>query len=319
MIAVVPVRGGTLPLGAEETVAEAGGRVLLVGSGTDAAAARLAARPVEVSCWEVADAGAGRQARTLAPHLRTERVVLLPGSPDGRDLAPRLALALDRPLHAPALRVEEGRVVVVRGGGLQTVEHAITGPVVATLQPGARGVDPPPAGLTPRARKLDAEAPRGSGSHGGAALTPARDSEPLGLVEAAPGEIELAEARRVVGAGAGLGSPATVAALGDVAAALGATLGGTRVVTDAGWLPVSRQIGTTGVVVDPELYLAVGIAGAVQHVSGLGQPDVVIAVNTDASCPMMLLADLAVVTDGPGFVAAMAARLGLSRRHGAVA
>jgi len=319
VIAVVPVRGGTLPLGAEETVAEAGGRVLLVGSGTDDAAAGHAARPVEVSCWEVADAGPGRQARTLAPHLRAERVVLLPGSPDGRDLAPRLALALDRPLHAPALRVEEGRVVVVRGGGLQTVEHAITGPVVATLQPGARGVDPPPAGLTPRARKLGAEAPRGAGSHGGAALTPARDSEPLGLVEAAPGEIELAEARRVVGAGAGLGSPATVAALGDVAAALGATLGGTRVVTDAGWLPVSRQIGTTGVVVDPELYLAVGIAGAVQHVSGLGQPDVVIAVNTDASCPMMLLADLAVVTDGPGFVAAMAARLGLSRRHGAVA
>jgi electron transfer flavoprotein alpha subunit len=97
--------------------------------------------------------------------------------------------------------------------------------------------------------------------------------------------------------------------LGDVADRLGCSTGGTRVITDWGWLPFERQIGTTGVIVHPDLYLAFGISGAVQHVSGLGDPAHVIAVNTDASCPMMAIADLAVVTDAPALVAELARRL----------
>ena len=85
--------------------------------------------------------------------------------------------------------------------------------------------------------------------------------------------------------------------LGAVATALGCATGATRVVTDAGWAPFARQIGTTGAVVDPELYLAFGISGAVQHVSGIGQPRDVVSVNLDASAPMMAMADLALVTD----------------------
>jgi electron transfer flavoprotein alpha subunit len=69
------------------------------------------------------------------------------------------------------------------------------------------------------------------------------------------------------------------------------------VITDRGWVGHERQIGTTGVVVAPELYLAFGISGAVQHTSGLGHPDHIVSVNTDAHCPMMQLADLAVVSD----------------------
>ena len=79
--------------------------------------------------------------------------------------------------------------------------------------------------------------------------------------------------------------------------------------TDAGWVDVERQIGTTGAVVDPDLYVAVGISGALQHVSGLGHPRDVVAVNLDPSCPMMALADLAIVTDAPAFVAALERRL----------
>ena len=94
-----------------------------------------------------------------------------------------------------------------------------------------------------------------------------------------------------------------------VAESLGASTGGTRVVTDWGWLPVSRQIGTTGVTVAPELYLAFGISGAVQHTAGLGNPAHVISVNLDASCPMMAMADLAVVADAPATLAALADRL----------
>ena len=74
-------------------------------------------------------------------------------------------------------------------------------------------------------------------------------------------------------------------------------MGATRVVTDRGWVGHERQIGTTGVVVDPELYVAFGISGAVQHTSGLGDPRHVISVNVDPHCPMMQMADLAVVSD----------------------
>ena len=74
-------------------------------------------------------------------------------------------------------------------------------------------------------------------------------------------------------------------------------MGATRVITDRGWVEHQRQIGTTGVVVDPSLYVAFGISGAVQHTAGLGAPDHIISVNTDPHCPMMQMADLAVVAD----------------------
>ncbi len=74
-------------------------------------------------------------------------------------------------------------------------------------------------------------------------------------------------------------------------------MGATRVITDRSWVHHDRQIGTTGVVVDPELYLSFGVSGAVQHTSGLGHPDHIISVNTDPHCPMMMMSDLAIVAD----------------------
>ena len=112
--------------------------------------------------------------------------------------------------------------------------------------------------------------------------------------------------------GAGLRGPQEFAVLAQVAAALSASVGGTRVVADADWLPFERQIGTTGVAVDPDLYLAFGISGAVQHVNGLGAPDAVVSVNTDPSCPMMAMADLALVTDAGPLLAELATRLCVS-------
>jgi electron transfer flavoprotein alpha subunit len=112
-----------------------------------------------------------------------------------------------------------------------------------------------------------------------------------------PATIDLAEAGRIVGGGAGLTSAEQFDRLAALGSAIGASVGATRVITDRGWVPHERQIGTTGVVVDPQLYLAFGVSGAVQHTSGLGHPDHIISVNTDAHCPMMQLADLAVVAD----------------------
>jgi electron transfer flavoprotein alpha subunit len=126
-----------------------------------------------------------------------------------------------------------------------------------------------------------------------------------------PATIDLAEAGRIVGGGAGLGGPEVFALLAAVGRRLGAALGATRVATDLGWAPVERQIGTTGVTVDPVLYLAFGISGAVQHVTGLGAPEHVVSVNHDPSCPMMALATLAVVSDAPAVVAELARLLGV--------
>ncbi|MGH3745249.1 MAG: mycofactocin-associated electron transfer flavoprotein alpha subunit [Mycobacteriales bacterium] len=293
MIAVVVVRDGVLPLGGDEAVSEAGGRAVLVGSGTASAAAGLVA--TEVFAWEAGSYAPGAWAAALAPQLAHEDVVVLPGSPDGRDLAPRLAHVLARPLHAPAQSIEPGRVVVTRGGGLRTETFTPTGPYVATLEPGVRGAedgDP----VAPQAISLSGTAP---------------DAVSTGVLDADPATMDLADATRIVAAGAGVGAPESADLLHEVATALGASYGATRVVTDLGWAPFERQIGTTGVVVRPAVYVAVGISGAVQHVSGIGQPDVVVAVNTDASCPMMAMADLAVVTDAAAFIRAMAERLGV--------
>jgi electron transfer flavoprotein alpha subunit len=171
----------------------------------------------------------------------------------------------------------------------------VHGPVVATLEPGVRGVEPNTS--APTVERIDVH------------LEPGHDAELVELVPPDPATIDLAEASRIVAGGAGLGGPEPFAALQAVATALGASYGASRVAADAGWVPQDRFIGTTGVAVDPELYIALGISGAVQHVSGLGQPDHVIAVNTDASAPMMAMADLAIEADARALLDELARRL----------
>lgn len=305
MIAVVAVRDGVLPLGAEETINEALGRVLLVGTGTEVARAELAGAISAAICWEAGPYRPGSWARALAPELEPEDVVMLPASADGRDLAPRLALAMGRSLHAGAIKIDPAGASLMRGGGRSLLEVDFSGPVVATLQPGSRGTDDrSEKEVESRAIWRD--------------ILPEPDADYEGLVPADPATMELREATRIVAGGAGLGSPESMDLLGRVATALGCATGATRVVTDAGWAPFSRQIGTTGQVVDPDLYIAVGISGAVQHVSGIGQPKDVVSINLDPSAPMMLMADLALVTDAAALTDALAGRLGVTapRREG---
>jgi electron transfer flavoprotein alpha subunit len=149
-----------------------------------------------------------------------------------------------------------------------------------------------------------------------------RDAESVEVLQPEPGVVDLAEARRIVGGGAGLvpadaDGVAVMRLLADVGAAFGASAGATRVVTDAGWMSYDRQIGTTGVSVNPELYIAFGISGAAQHVGGLGAPDHVVSVNTDPSCPMTALADLGIVADAPAVLSELARRLGVTAASGA--
>jgi electron transfer flavoprotein alpha subunit len=299
VIAVVVVRDGVLPLGAEETINEARGNVVLVGGGTEEAAAALGGAAAHVTCWEAGPYRPGAWARTLAGELADHDVVLLPASADGRDLAPRLALAMGRPLHAGAIAVSPKAVTLSRGGGLSLLEVELHVPAVATLAPGCRGTDERTA-VAAETRLISP------------AVVPAADPLYERLSPADPDTVELREATRIVAGGAGLGTPGTMGLLGRVATALGCATGATRVVTDAGWVPFNRQIGTTGQVVDPDLYIAVGISGAVQHVSGIGQPKDVVSINLDPSAPMMAMADLALVTDAVALTRVLAERLGVA-------
>jgi electron transfer flavoprotein alpha subunit len=295
MIAVVVVRAGQLPAGGAEAVAEAVGRAVLAGSGTAEAATELAGIATELTLAELADFHPAAWAHALAPLLAEEPAVLLPASPDGRDLAPRLAALLHRPLHAGATSVGTQRIEMARNGGRE-LHVVVPGPeFVATLQPGVRGVEADATLAAPAVRVVTVTLDAAE-----------RDPQVLAVQPPDPATIDLAEAPRIVGGGAGLDGRDRIDQLSAVGAAIGASIGATRVITDRGWVPHERQIGTTGVVVDPQLYLAFGVSGAVQHTSGLGNPDHIISVNTDPHCPMMQLADLAVVADANETLAALA-------------
>jgi len=244
----------------------------------------------------------GRWAAGLAEVVADEDVVLLPASPDGRDLAPRLAAELDRPLFAGALAVGPQRVVLVRLGGRLVEEHEPTVPFVATLLPGARAV-PAPAAEGEMAEEPDIEeVPIELGDR--------RDATVVEVVEADPAAIDLAEAQRIIAGGAGLRGEDAFKLLFQLGRQLHASVGATRVVTDAGLVDHERQIGTTGVSVNPRCYLAFGISGAAQHIGGIGDPEHIVAANLDPSCPMMTIADLALVTEARELVEALLGLLG---------
>jgi electron transfer flavoprotein alpha subunit len=324
-VAVVVARAGVVPPGGAEAIAEAGGQVLVVGSGAREAAAALhhtAGGPGGTVRW--ADTGPGLRvgdlAARLAGLLTDADLVVLPGSADGRDLAPRLAAALDAPLLAGAVSVTspptgDVRATLARLGEKLLVTVECAAPAVATLRVGSRSVHGPgrPVPAQPGGEPIEVALPPGRGD--------ILDVEVVEILEPDPATMDLAEARRVLGGGAGLvarsgglaGVPPTeaFALLGRVAAALGASAGATRVVTDAGWLGYDRQIGTTGITLDPELYIAFGVSGASQHTGGLGAPSHVVSVNTDPSSPMTAMADLGLVTDAGALLVELARRLGV--------
>jgi electron transfer flavoprotein alpha subunit len=294
MLALVPVRDGLLPAGGDEVVAECGGTAIIAGSAADTV--DLAGIATDVRTVELGDFAPDRWADALAA-LVDDDVVVLPASPDGRDLAPRLAHRLGRRLLAGAVAVTPAAARLARTGGHELHTVAIHEPVVVTLQPGLRGVDPTPGAPPPTVTRLDIASATG------------HDPSLIELLAPDVATMDLAEAGRIVGGGAGLDGAGRFVQLTAVAAALGAAMGATRVVTDRGWVGHQRQIGTTGVVVDPDLYLAFGISGAVQHTSGLGAPAHIVSVNTDPHCPMMQMADVAIVADANAVLDELETRL----------
>jgi electron transfer flavoprotein alpha subunit len=321
-LAVVVARDGRLPAGADEAVAETGGAAVVVGTGSEQGARSLVG--AEWAWW--AETGAGLRpaalAARLAPVLEGIPLVILPASPDGRDLAPRLAAALGRPLVSRAVRADlragDGpasslrvRAMVARLNDRVLIPVDIDGPAVVTLVPGSRSVEP--ATTAPVLEPLP-EAPR----PGTDPPTPP-DPEVTAILEPDPHTVDLADAARVLAGGAGLAAGAgdrraveIFGLLTEVAAAMGGSAGATRVATDAGWTGYERQIGTTGVTIDPDLYIAFGVSGAAQHIGGLGTPRHIVSINTDPSSPMTAMADLGLVTDARGLLVELGRRFGVA-------
>jgi electron transfer flavoprotein alpha subunit len=296
VIAVIPVRAGRAPLGAETAIDAAGGRALLIGEEVDAAAASLDTAVVELVTCEAGTYAPAAWAAGLRDALASELGVLLPGSPDGRDLLGRLGGVLQRRCVAWCIQVTERTLTTTRLDGRQAVVIAADEPYVATVLPRRASGR---LGALPVARALELV--------GGDAT----DAVVLAVEDVDPAELELAAAPRIVAGGLGLGGEEEFSQLARVAGALRASVGATRPIADRGVVGHARQIGTTGVAVSPTLYVAFGISGAIQHTAALGSPERIVAVNTDPACPMMQLADLALVTDAKETLDELARLLGV--------
>ena len=132
-------------------------------------------------------------------------------------------------------------------------------------------------------------------------------------VPAEEGKISLADARVVVGGGRGVGSAEGFAELDELAALLGGTVGVSRVVTSAGWRPHAQQVGQTGTRIAPDLYIACGISGAIQHLVGMPLGQGVMAINTDRDAPMVTRATYAVIGDLHAILPAIIAEVRAAR------
>jgi electron transfer flavoprotein alpha subunit len=216
-------------------------------------------------------------------------LVLVAGTAEGKEIAARLAIKTDSGLLTDAVDLtpgEDGSPVAEQSifGGSTVVHSRVSrGTPVVAMRP--HSVAPEPA---PGAAELSPVSLAGEFS--GAKIT--------GRVVAERGERpDLTEASIVVSGGRGTGGAEGFGVIEKLADALGAAVGASRAVTDAGWYPHQFQVGQTGKTVSPQLYMAIGISGAIQHRAGMQTSKTIIAVNKDAEAPIFELADFGVVGD----------------------
>jgi len=236
------------------------------------------------------------------------RLVLLGHSSLGMDLAPALAARLD------ALLVTDCTSLEISGEGLSATRSCYGGKIVerldlrsapllvATLRGGAfpqveSGRFSGTSRLDDRATELKLPGLRRFVEH----------------VVAEAADVDITAADRLVSVGRGIGSEENIAMAEALAEAMGATLSCSRPVADAGWMPQSRQVGTSGSTVRPKLYVALGISGAFQHVAGMSGAETILAVNKDPSAPIFGVAHFGIVADVVEVIPALTAEL---RRNG---
>ncbi len=222
----------------------------------------------------------------------TPAIVLFGATINGRDLAPRVAASLGVGLTADCTGLEiddKNQLVQTRpafGGNIMASIVSRTRPQMATVRPGVMKKSVIGDGKkTPRIVKLDVpEIPDGVNV--------------VDVVsELSTSEKKIEEAEIIVSVGRGISSKESIKMAEELARALGAALGSSRAVVDAGWLPHHQQVGQTGKTVAPKLYIALGISGAVQHLVGMQTSDTIIAINRNPDAPIFGVATLGIVGD----------------------
>jgi electron transfer flavoprotein alpha subunit len=219
-----------------------------------------------------------------------------------RDYAPRVAARLDRAIATDVIAVKEGPVYVRQMfQGKVNADIVLEGPAphLVTLQIGAFRADAVKKGAGAVVREV------------AASVDPSTiRQKPEAPFREAKQAVDLTQAERIVSVGRGIKGAEHIALAQKLAAALGAELAASRPICDAGWLPMERQIGSSGQTVAPKLYLALGISGAIQHVVGMKGARTIVAINKDADAPIFEIADYGIVGDLFEVIPAMIAALG---------
>jgi electron transfer flavoprotein alpha subunit len=213
--------------------------------------------------------------------------VLFPHTYQVRDFAPALATRFKQVLMSDVIAIHDGPVFVrqlLQGKLNADYKHTSSGPCFISIQAGSFRADTPPAGVTPELFTPELSAAQ---------------------IRNKPGErfresgqtVDLSQAPVIVSVGRGIGEQDNLSIIEELAQALGAELAASRPICDNGWLPMERQVGSSGQTVSPKLYLAVGISGAIQHLVGMKGSKAVIAINKDENAPIFEVADYGVVGD----------------------
>jgi electron transfer flavoprotein alpha subunit len=248
---------------------------------------------VESDALEAYTAGGYTAAFADAIQQLSPDLVVLPHTYQTRDFAPRLAARMDRALLTDVIAVKTAGAdaVFVRPmfQGKLNADVAALGPAphFITVQIGAFRAD---------------QAKRGGSPASVRALTVAVDSAAIGQQPEPPFQesrqsVDLSQAERIVSVGRGIKEAANISLAQELAHALGAELAASRPICDAGWLPMERQVGSSGQTVAPKLYVALGISGAIQHLVGMKGSGTIVAINKDADAPIFEVADYGIVGD----------------------
>ncbi len=226
-------------------------------------------------------------------------VVILPASVDGKDLAARLAAKLGAGL------AQDCTEIVCEGGAVKAKRPIFAGKAYAwcefaegalpliSCRPNVMSCLIPDEVKKAELEKVDVS-------------VPAARSRATAFDMDTSGKVELTEADIIISGGRGMKGPENFAMLEDLARVMGAAVGASRAAVDAGWRPHADQVGQTGKVVNPGLYIAVGISGAIQHLAGMGSSKFIVAVNKDSEAPIFSKADYGIVEDLFSFVPAFA-------------
>ncbi|MBV6494308.1 MAG: Electron transfer flavoprotein subunit alpha [Turneriella sp.] len=295
ILAVGEISGGVLKKASRETTSVAkklGGEVaaILIGSGAAAGAPEVAKHGAEtVYVGEIATYNGEAYAKAIADVVKNNgfEIVILPHSWIGRDISSRIATLLNTGVISDAVELSmDGDRVKIRkpvySGKAFVTLKVKSSPQVVTIRPNAHPI-------------ADAA---GAGKIENISVDAATSKAKQIKFEASGGtRVSLTEADIVVSAGRGIKGPENFPLIEQLADLLGAGVGATRAVVDAGWCDHTLQIGQTGQTVSPNLYIAVGISGAIQHLAGMGSSKYIVAINKDPDAPIFKVATYGVVDD----------------------